>query len=54
MSQATEEMLDVVWSLAAVGTDIETSVLLHSALIGAYEFAISGSQLCECGVFLPG
>ena len=27
-------MLDVMWRLTAVGTDVETSVLLYSALIG--------------------
>ena len=32
MSWASEEMLDVMWRLAAVGTYVETSVLLYSAL----------------------
>ena len=38
MSHASEEMLDVMWRLAAVGTDVETSVLLYSALIYFIEF----------------
>ena len=54
MSWASEEILDVMWRLAAVGTDVETSVLLYAALIGAYEFSISGSYLREGGAFLPG
>ena len=33
----SEEMLNIMWRLTAVGTDVETSVLLYSALIGAYE-----------------
>ena len=35
MSWESEEMLDIMWRLAAVGSDIETSVLLYYALIGA-------------------
>ena len=40
MSLASKEMLDVMWRLAAVGTDVETSVLLYSALIGVYNIRI--------------
>ena len=35
MSRAREEMFDVIWRLAIVGSDVKTSVLLYSALIEA-------------------
>ena len=35
MSQASEEMLDAMWCLVVVGTDVEAIILLYSALIGA-------------------
>ena len=38
----SKEILDVMWRLAVVGTNVETSVLLYSALIGTLPFAISG------------
>ena len=37
---ASEEILNVMWRLAAVDTDVETRVLLYSALIGAYNIGI--------------
>ena len=40
-------MLNIVWFLAAVSTDIETSIITDSALIGAEESTISGSLLGE-------
>ena len=36
MGRASEEMLDVVWRLAAVGADVETSVLLYSYQLHQY------------------
>ena len=43
MSQASDEMLAIMWRISAVGTDVEASVLLYSALIGAEKSTISGS-----------
>ena len=45
MSLAREEILDVMWRFAAVGTDGETSILLYSALktyrsLGVYNIRI--------------
>ena len=37
MSWAIEEMLNIVWSLAAVGADVEANILTDSALVGAEE-----------------
>ena len=36
----SKEMLDVMWRLAAVGRDVEASILLYSALIGVYNILI--------------
>ena len=47
MSWSIGEMLNIVWFLAAVSTDIETSIITDSALIGAEESTISGSLLGE-------
>ena len=37
-------MLNIVWCLAAVGTDVKFSILNDSALIGAKESTMSGSR----------
>ena len=34
MSWAIEEMLNIVWCLAAVGADVEANILTDSALVG--------------------
>ena len=54
MSWAIEEMLNIVWCLAAVGADVEGSILTDSALIGAEESTMSGSKLGDGRAFLPG
>ena len=54
MSWAIEEMLNIVWCLAAVGADVEANILTDSALVGAEESTMSGSKLGEGRVFLPG
>ena len=35
MSWAIEELLNIVWCLAAVGTEVEANNLTDSALVGA-------------------
>ena len=45
MSWAIEEMLNIVWCLAAVGADVEDNILTDSALVGAEESTMSGSKL---------
>ena len=40
-------MLNIVWCLAAVGADVEASILTDSALVGAEESTMSGSKLAE-------
>ena len=47
-------MLNIVWYLAAVSTDVETSILTDYALVGANESTMSGSKLGEGRSFLPG
>ena len=54
MSWATEEMLNIVWCLAAIGTYVEANILTDSALVGAKESTIYGSELGEGRAFLPG
>ena len=54
MSWAIEEMLNIVWCLAAVGADVEDNMLTDSALVGAKESTMSGSKLGESRAFLPG
>ena len=51
MSWAIEEMLNIVWCLAA---DVEANILTDSALVGAEESTMSGSKLGEARAFLPG
>ena len=51
MSWVIEEMLNIVWCLAA---DVEAKILTESALVGAKESTMSGSKLGEGRVFLPG
>ena len=51
MSWAIEEMLNIVWCLAAVGADVEANILTDSALVGAEESTMSGSKLGECRAF---
>ena len=51
MSWAIEEMLNIVWCLAA---DVEANILTDSALVGAEESTMSGSKLGEGRAFLPG
>ena len=53
MSWAIEEMLNIVWCLAAVGADVEANILTDSALVGA-ESTMSGSKLGEGRALLPG
>ena len=36
-------MLNIVWHLAAVGADVEASILTDSALVGAEVSTMSGS-----------
>ena len=43
MSWANENMLNIVWCLAAVGADVEDSILTDSARVGAKEYTMSGS-----------
>ena len=54
MSWAIEEMLNIVWCLAAVGADVEANILTDSALVGAEESTMSRSKLGQGRVFLPG
>ena len=54
MSWAVEEMLNIVWCVAAVGVDVEANILTDSALVGAEETTMSGSKLGERRAFLPG
>ena len=42
MSWAIEEMLNIVWCLAAVGADVEANILTDSVLVGAEESTMSG------------
>ena len=44
MSWAIEEMLNIVWCIAAVGADVEGNILTDSALVGAEESTMSGSK----------
>ena len=37
MNWAIEEMLNIVWCLAAVGADVVVNILTDSALVGAKE-----------------
>ena len=52
MSWAIEEMLNIVWCLAALGADVEANILNDSALVGAKESTMSGSELGEGRAFL--
>ena len=52
MSWANEEMLNIVWCLAAVGADVEANILTDSALGGAEESTMSGSRLGKGRAFL--
>ena len=54
MSWAIEELLNIVWCLATVGSDVEANILTDSSLVGAEESTMSGSKLGEGRVFLPG
>ena len=54
MSWAIEEMLNIVWCLAAVGADLEANILTDSALVGAKESTMSRSKLGEGRAFIPG
>ena len=54
MSWAIEEMLNIVWCLAAVDADVEANILTDSALLGAEESTMSGSKLGEGRALLPG
>ena len=54
MSWAIEEMLNIVWCLAAGGTDGEANILTDSGLVGAEESTMSGSKLGEGRAFLLG
>ena len=54
MSWAIEDMLNIMWCLATVGTDLEASNLTDSALVGAKESTMSGSYLGEGRAFLSG
>ena len=51
MSWAIEEMLNIVWCLAA---DAEANILTDSALVAAEESTMSGSKLSDGHAFLPG
>ena len=53
MSWAIEEMLNIVWCLAAVGANVEANILTDSPLVGAEESTMSGSKLGEGHAFLP-
>ena len=52
ISWVIEEMLNIVWCLAAVGADVETNILTDSALVRAKESTMSGSELGEGRAFL--
>ena len=54
MSWAIEEMINIVWCLAAVGADVEANILADSAPVGAEESTMSGSKLGEGRAFIPG
>ena len=54
MSWEIEEMLNIVWCLAAVGADVEGNILTDYALVGPEESTMSGSKLGEGRAFLPG
>ena len=54
MNWAIEDMLNIVWCLAAVGADVEANILPDSALVGDEESTLSGCKLCEGRAFLPG
>ena len=43
VGRENEEMPDTMWCQTAVCTDVETCILLDSALVGAQESTISGS-----------
>ena len=47
-------MLNIVWCLVAVGAEVETNILTGSAIVGAKESTMSGSELGEGRAFLPG
>ena len=51
MSWAIEEILNIVWCLAA---DVEANNLTDYALVGAKGYTMSGSKLDEGRPFLPG
>ena len=54
MSWAIEEMLNIVWCLAAFGADAGANILTDSALVAAEKFTMSGSKLGEGRAFLSG
>ena len=51
MSWSIEEMLNIVWCLAA---DVKANIFADSALVGAKESTMSGTELGESRAFLPG
>ena len=54
MSWAIEEILNIVWCLAPVGSEVEANILTDSALVGAKEYTMFGSKLGDGRAFLPG
>ena len=45
-------MLNILWCPSAVGADVEANILTDSALVGAEESTMSGSNLGE-GLCIP-
>ena len=54
MTWAIEEMLNIVWCLAAVGADVEANILTDFARVETKESTMSGSKLGDGRAFLPG
>ena len=45
MSRAIKEMLNIMWCAATIGIDVEASILIYSARVGAQKSTMSGRGL---------